>query len=48
MCAACPVQIECAEYALRARVAVGVWGGTTESERKRIRAGAMSLEEALA
>ncbi|HEV7887100.1 MAG TPA: WhiB family transcriptional regulator [Acidimicrobiales bacterium] len=37
VCAICPVRDECLEFALSTRQHDGVWGGTTESERKRIR-----------
>jgi len=36
ICATCPVQGPCLEYALRNRVDHGVWGGTSERERRRI------------
>ncbi len=36
LCASCPVQVECLEYALRNRIDHGVWGGTSERERRRI------------
>lgn len=36
LCAECPVAVECLDYALRVRVQ-GVWAGTTETERRRIR-----------
>lgn len=36
VCAACPVRLECADYAIRAREPYGVWGGLTEEERERI------------
>jgi WhiB family transcriptional regulator, redox-sensing transcriptional regulator len=36
ICAACPVRVECADYAIRAREPYGVWGGLTEEERERI------------
>jgi WhiB family redox-sensing transcriptional regulator len=36
ICNRCEVQIECLEYALKSSVA-GVWGGTTEKERKRLK-----------
>ncbi|HUY64288.1 MAG TPA: WhiB family transcriptional regulator [Acidimicrobiales bacterium] len=36
ICAECPVQAACLEYALDNRVDHGVWGGTSERERRRI------------
>ena len=36
ICAECPVREECLEYALANRVDHGVWGGTSERERRRI------------
>ena len=36
ICATCPVQMDCLEYALRNRVDHGVWGGASERERRRI------------
>lgn len=36
VCCACPVRIECADYAVRAREPYGVWGGLTEEDRERI------------
>lgn len=37
VCAACPVRDECLAYALERREQHGVWGGTTELERRRLR-----------
>lgn len=37
ICERCPVRRECLEYALRNVQHFGVWGGTTERERKHIR-----------
>lgn len=37
VCRTCPVQTDCLEYALTLGPVVGVWGGTTEKERRRIR-----------
>lgn len=34
ICAACPVQRECLEYALATKEPYGIWGGLTEVERK--------------
>jgi WhiB family redox-sensing transcriptional regulator len=36
ICAECPVKVACLEYALADRVDHGVWGGTSERERRRI------------
>ena len=36
LCATCPVKEPCLEYALRNRIDHGVWGGTSERERRRI------------
>lgn len=36
VCAACPVQRRCLEYALTNRIDHGVWGGTSERQRRRI------------
>lgn len=35
VCYQCPVQIECLRYALENDQKLGVWGGLTESQRKR-------------
>jgi len=37
VCAECPVVAECLEYALINGIEHGVWGGTSERERNRIR-----------
>jgi len=36
VCASCPVRLECADYAIRAREPYGVWGGLTEDDREAI------------
>jgi WhiB family transcriptional regulator, redox-sensing transcriptional regulator len=36
ICAGCAVAEECLEWALTARATFGVWGGTTEQERRRL------------
>lgn len=36
VCATCPVQEPCLEYALANRIEHGVWGGCSERERRRI------------
>jgi len=37
ICAACPVREPCLEYALETSQAHGIWGGTGEGERRRIK-----------
>ena len=37
ICAECPVINECLDYAIRTNQDSGIWGGTTEDERKSIR-----------
>jgi WhiB family redox-sensing transcriptional regulator len=36
ICATCAVTDQCLEYALDQRIDHGVWGGTSERERRRI------------
>jgi WhiB family redox-sensing transcriptional regulator len=36
ICAACGVQSDCLEFALRVREPHGIWGGLTEAERRRL------------
>jgi WhiB family redox-sensing transcriptional regulator len=36
LCAECSVKAVCLEYALHNRIDHGVWGGTSERERRRI------------
>ncbi len=36
ICARCPVRLDCADYAIRAREPYGVWGGLSEDDRERI------------
>ena len=36
ICADCPVKPACLEYALHNRIDHGVWGGSSERERRRI------------
>lgn len=36
VCAVCPVQQTCLEFALTNRERDGVWGGATERERRRL------------
>jgi WhiB family redox-sensing transcriptional regulator len=37
VCSCCPVRDECLEYAIAERIEPGVWGGTSERTRRRIR-----------
>ena len=36
VCESCSVREECLEYAIQTRQRYGVWGGTTERQRRRI------------
>ena len=36
ICAGCPVKEDCLDWALTVGVPYGVWGGTTEQERRRL------------
>ena len=36
VCAGCPVKGPCLEYAMENHIDHGVWGGTSERERRRI------------
>ncbi len=36
ICAECPVKQQCLEFALAQHIDHGVWGGTSERERRRI------------
>ena len=37
VCGQCAVRAECLEFALKANQDEGIWGGTTEDERRRLR-----------
>jgi WhiB family redox-sensing transcriptional regulator len=39
VCAKCVVKSECLEYALVTNEQYGIWGGTTEDERRKLRKG---------
>ena len=47
VCVACPVQERCLEHALRNRIDHGVWGGTSERQRRRILRARRSESETL-
>ncbi|MBI03529.1 MAG: hypothetical protein CL468_05820 [Acidimicrobiaceae bacterium] len=36
VCARCEVRPECLDHALSSRESTGIWGGTTEQDRRRI------------
>ena len=36
ICARCPVQTPCLAYALQVGETLGIWGGTTEAERRQL------------
>lgn len=38
ICMGCEVRAECLEYALRGNEQSGIWGGTSEAQRRRMRA----------
>jgi hypothetical protein len=46
ICAACPVRVDCLEDALERHEPWGIWGGTSERERQRIRAERAAAREA--
>jgi len=37
VCATCPVREQCLEWALASRQEDGIWGGLTDTERRRLR-----------
>lgn len=37
VCGHCDVRMECLRYALRNREQFGIWGGTSERERRKLR-----------
>jgi WhiB family redox-sensing transcriptional regulator len=39
VCATCPVQEDCLEWAMRNNESHGVWGGMGETDRRRLRRG---------
>ncbi|MSO60172.1 MAG: WhiB family transcriptional regulator [Ilumatobacteraceae bacterium] len=43
ICKGCPVASSCLEYALSENIEHGVWGGTSERERRRITKGRLNV-----
>lgn len=37
VCEGCPVREQCLDWALDTGQSIGIWGGTTEAERRRLR-----------
>lgn len=37
ICQICPVRSECLDFALQANLESGIWGGTSEDERRKLR-----------
>jgi WhiB family redox-sensing transcriptional regulator len=46
VCASCPVRTECLDFALFTNQDSGVWGGTSEDERRKIRRAWMKTRRA--
>jgi len=46
ICAGCPVRIDCLDHALSRGEASGIWGGTTERERRHLRRRRAALRQA--
>lgn len=48
VCRRCLVRVECAAYALAERVEHGIWGATTQRQRRRAHAAGLTVDELLA
>lgn len=48
VCASCPVRAECLEYALDRGERYGIWGGTSERQRRALLAERRAIEEGAA
>jgi WhiB family redox-sensing transcriptional regulator len=47
ICGVCPVRAECLDFALATNQEAGIWGGTTEDERRKLRRGWLLHETAV-
>jgi WhiB family transcriptional regulator, redox-sensing transcriptional regulator len=48
VCEACLVQVECLEFALMTNQDSGIWGGTSEEERRKLRKAWLARQRELA
>lgn len=37
VCCQCPVKVECLDFAMETNQDTGIWGGTSEEERRKLR-----------
>lgn len=48
VCQECPVRVECLDYALETNQDAGIWGGTSEEERRVLRRQYVARQKTLA
>jgi WhiB family transcriptional regulator, redox-sensing transcriptional regulator len=48
VCRQCPVQTDCLDFALRTNQDSGIWGGTSEEERRILRRDYVARQKAVA
>lgn len=46
VCCQCPVKVECLDFAMETNQDTGIWGGTSEEERRQMRREAAALARA--
>jgi WhiB family redox-sensing transcriptional regulator len=46
VCAECPVQADCLQFALATNQDSGIWGGTTEEDRRKLRRAYVARQKA--